>query len=48
MLAYWFGRGLIGLLHRFEPMVIIGIGLAVAIFLLVIWILRRGGGARSR
>jgi membrane protein DedA with SNARE-associated domain len=48
MLAYWFGRGLIHLLHRFEPMVIVGIGLAVAIFLLAVWILRRGGRARSR
>jgi membrane protein DedA with SNARE-associated domain len=48
LLAYWFGRGFVALLHRFEPMVVIAIGLAVAILLLAFWVYCRGARAKSR
>jgi membrane protein DedA with SNARE-associated domain len=48
LLAYWFGRGFITLLHRFEPIVVVAIVLAVAILLLAFWVYRRGARAKSR
>jgi len=46
--AYWFGRGLIHFVHRFEPLAIIGGAIAAAILALAFWMFRRGAKARSR
>lgn len=48
LLAFWFGRELIHLVHRFAPVAIAAGAVAVLILALAYWIIRRAGKARSR